>query len=91
MYMTLATSDGLIFTMHEPIEGRMYDLTTLRHSVWEGILKATLALENEQFCVNRDAAFTLLHYLILPFNQGLEDAAEMAFNTSMSAIRVAVE
>lgn len=91
MYMTLATPDGLLFALHQPVERRRHDLTLLRQNGWEGVLEEGLVLAGEQFSLHADFAFMVRPYFIVPFNKAAANAAELQFNTSISAVRVAVK
>eukprot|EP00171_Calliarthron_tuberculosum_P002822 IDg2822t1 len=89
-YQSLSTPDGLIFALYGPSVGRRHDLTLLRNSGWESLLQASLNIENRQFYIFGDSAYSIRPWLMRPFVGNLT-TEQHDFNSKMSAIRVAVE
>ena len=67
IYQTLITPDGSIFALHGPIEGGRHDLTVLRKSGWNEILEAALLVDDKQYYVYGDGAYTLRPWFQRPF------------------------
>lgn len=91
IYQTLSTPDGLIFALFGPLVGRRHDLTLLRESNWESHLEEHLLVDDRQFYIFGDAAYNLKPWLQKPFNCNNLSPLQRQFNSSMSAVRVAVE
>lgn len=91
IYQTLTTPDGLMFALFGPEVGRRHDLTLYRESGWEQVLQDVLSVDGTQYCIYGDCAYLLRPWMLCPYFRDLATPSQMAFNSSMSAVRIAVE
>lgn len=91
MYILITTPDGLISALNKPINGRSLDLTQFRSSGWEADLQLVRSIDEIQYYVYADSAFTILPYLQVPFGAVCATLQQVPFNHAMSEVRVAVE
>lgn len=91
IYQSLTTPDGLMFSLFGPLEGRRHDMTLLRQSGWNEVLRDNLHIDGEWFYIYGDSAYLLRLWMQRPFTRGTCSAEEGTVNTRMSEARVSVE
>lgn len=91
IFMTLTTSDALLFSSRGSIEGRSQDQTVPLQSRWKKVLQSNLSFGGDLYSIYGDFFNTLRPKRTVPFHEDTKDVAEIVFNTSVTAMRVAVE
>lgn len=90
-YQTIATPDGIIFSLYDPEVGRWHDLTVLKKSGLSDDLKNYLKFSGEQFYIFGDKAYVLRNWLQVFFDSFTATTEQKIFNTEMSGIREGME
>ncbi|KAF0694078.1 Aste57867_15017 [Aphanomyces stellatus] len=88
-FQTLVTPDGMISHAFGPVEGRRHDLTILRRSELERILKLDSRFDG--YIIYGDPAYGKSAHFASPFSGANVTAAQRVVNKSMSHVRVSVE
>ena len=91
IYQTITSPDGLIFSLYGPEVSRRHDVTLLREIGIEEGLQSCLLINGRQYYLYADAAYMLRPWMQIAFPRAGATAEEEAYNTRMSAVRVAVE
>ncbi|KAH9154917.1 hypothetical protein AeRB84_003056 [Aphanomyces euteiches] len=88
-FQTLVTPDGIIAHAFGPIEGRRHDLTILRESNLERLIKNDSRFNG--FVIYGDPAYGYSDQLASPFGGARLSYAQQQVNRSMSKVRINVE
>lgn len=88
-FQSLVTPDGLISHLFGPIEGRHHDLYLLKVSGLHELLSTNPAFAN--FLIYGDPGYKCDSILSCPHKGANLSADQLAFNKSMSSVRVSVE
>ena len=76
--------------MYGPVEGRRNDMTLLRESGWSTKFEEHLIIDNRQFYVYGDSAYSIRPWIQKHFIGCLTDEQKQC-NRTMSMVRVSVE
>ena len=92
-YQSVVTPNGMIANLFGPIEGRRHDSGMLRDSnLLDELSLFSFSTIREPLCICGDSAYPLRFHLQGPFRRGVQLTQEqLAYNTAMSKLRVAVE
>jgi hypothetical protein len=87
-FQSVTMANGLILSMHGPIEGRRHDIALLRSS---NIGEKWMASAPANSYMYGDPAYPLRAWLLSPYKGTNLTPKQTAFNTAMSSVRVTVE
>jgi nuclease HARBI1 len=90
-FQAVSAPDGLILHLFGPIEGRRHDMFMYSTSRIDQILQNSLLISGRQYYLYGNVAYTLRPYLQMGFRGSTISSDEIAFNDSMSKVRVTVE
>jgi hypothetical protein len=90
-FQAVSAPDGLILHLFGPMEGRRHDMFMYNTSGIDQVLQNSLLISGRQYYLYGDVAYTLRPYLQTGFRGSTISSDEMAFNASMSKVRVTVE
>ena len=91
LYQTVSTTDGLIFHLYEPIEGRKPDSYLYRMSSLEEELKEHPFIEGVQYYLYADGAYVSRPWLQVAFTRHCCTPDQVHYNRKMIAVRTWVE
>ena len=88
----IATPNGLVANLYDPVEGRRHDSEMLADSAILPLLQQYSVNQNgNQLCIYGDLAYPLWPQLQTPFINPQLNPQQAAYNTAMSKARVGVE
>jgi len=91
-FQSVKTSDGFVFHMYGPHEGRRHDMVLYCESGKDEDLRQTLLIDGVQHCLYGDSVYVLRAWMQTGHGNGPDRlAAERAFHLSMSRVRETVE
>jgi hypothetical protein len=90
-FQAISAPDGLVLHLFGPIEGRRHDMFLYNASGIDHILQTSLSISGRQYYIYGDVAYTVRPYLKVGFKGTTLSPEEVAFDSSMSKVRVAVE
>lgn len=91
-YQSLVAANGMYAHFYGPIVGRHHDSTLLTESGLLGQLESfSFAPDGSDLCIFGDAAYPISNHLQTPFKGTGNSDEEVAFNSSMSSVRITVE
>jgi hypothetical protein len=90
-FQAVAAPDGLLLSLHGPMEGRRHDMTMYTESGIDAMLASSLFIQNQQYYLYGDSAYALRPYLQLAFRGAEVSPEQHEFNVSMNTARTAVE
>jgi hypothetical protein len=88
-YSAVKCSDGLIYHLHGPFEGRRNDNALLQDS--KLLYRCKIYASDNGFYLYGDAAYPLSHSIISPYDGANPSQEEKAFNSAMGSFREVVE
>jgi DDE superfamily endonuclease len=90
-FQAVSAPDGLILHLFGPMEGCRHDMFMYNTSGIDQVLQNSLLISGRQYYLYGDVAYKLLTYLQTGFRGSTISSDELAFNASMSKVRVTVE
>ena len=91
-FQSIAAPNGLIANLYGPVEGKRHDSAMLAMSgILNQMQQYAVNPNGDLLCVYGDPAYPLRPQLIAPFRGGVLNEDQVAWNTSMSKVRIAVE
>jgi nuclease HARBI1 len=90
-FQAISAPDGLVLHLFGPVEVRRHDMFLYKESGRADSLRSSLVISNRQYYVYGDPAYILRPFLQVGFKGSSTTPEELAFNASMSEVRVAVE
>ena len=91
-YQAVNTPDGMIVHLHGPIEGRRHDWTLyIRSGLDEMFLKCWFIKGELSICIYGDSGYNARWFMEVQFQGATLTAAQKAFNSAMSGVRISVE
>lgn len=88
---TIISPNDLIYFKYRPEEGRRYNSTLLRNSVWENSLLKHLLIGRKHFCIFRDSACLLRAYMMRLLAFDLVSTQKVSIKVEMSFLVVTIE
>jgi DDE superfamily endonuclease len=89
-FQAISAPDGLVLHIFGPVEGRWHDMFLCKESGIDDGLRSSLVISNWQYYVYGYPAYILRQYLQVGFTGSPITPEELAFNASMSKLRVIV-
>jgi DDE superfamily endonuclease len=90
-FQAISAPDGLLLHLFGPVEGRRHDMFLYNESRLDNVLRSSMVIADRQYYLYGDPAYTLRPYLQVGFKGSVLGPDEVAFNFSMSKVRVTVE
>ena len=90
-YQAVNTPDGMIAHLYGPLEGRRHYWTLYVRSGLDEMLPDVLEANGIRYCIYGDSGYNSRWFMEVPFQEARLTAAQKAFNTAMSAVRITVE
>jgi hypothetical protein len=90
-FQAISAPDGLVLHFFGPVEELGHDIFLYKESGIDDNLGSSLVISNRQFYLYGDPAYILRPYLQVGFKGSSTTPEEIAFNSSMSKVRVTAE
>ena len=90
-YQTAKPPDGFLLHLYGPVEGRQPDAFLYRASGLDATLCNGLKVKGIQYCIYGDQSYVIRPLMSTAYPTALATDEQLSFNTSMNAVRIAVE
>jgi nuclease HARBI1 len=90
-FQAISAPDGLVLHFFGPVEGRRHDMFLYKESGIDDNLRSSLVISYRKYCLYGDPAYILRPYLQVEFKGSSTTPRKIAFNASISKVRVTIE
>lgn len=90
-FQSILTADGIVSHLSGPYEGCRHDCGILKESGFMSFMEGSFHDGNGPFCIYGDPAYHVSEHILSPYEGAHLSPEEMAFNSTMSSYRIAVE